>query len=145
MGPISDYMISKHYLSPFTLAIVPIFLTFVFSYVRPCKLLIANLSLSYHSMVIGIFTIADGIWEHNWSIKTSKLEKTFIILPVISHILIFIWVVYTLACWIMSHFGRRFNSSKYKVALTDFATAVKGHFHRRRDSYEVLPDIDTER
>ena len=144
VAPISDYIVGKHYVSPFTLAIGAIFLSFVLTYARPCKLTIANLSLSYHTMVIGIFSIADGVWEHDWSTKTSTLEKTFIILPVISHILVFIWAGYVLAHWIMAHFRYRFNSSKYKVALNDFANAVKQHFHRRRDSYEVLPDTDTD-
>ena len=114
-----------------------IFLSLIISYVRPCKLTIANLSLSYHSMVIGILHIAVYFWKHNPSIKTETLEKIFIIIPATSHILVLMWAGYTLTHWIMSHFGYQFNC---KLALTDLANAVKQQFNRRRGSYQVLPD-----
>ena len=119
----------------FTLTLI--FLSLIISYVRPCKLTIANLSLSYHSMVIGILHIAVYFWKHNPSIKTETLERIFIIIPATSHILVLMWAGYTLTHWIMSHFGYQFNC---KLALTDLANAVKQQFNRRRGSYQVLPD-----
>ena len=75
-----------------------IFASFVFSYVRPCKLTIANLSFSYHSMILGILGIICHLWVHESdnSTGTETLELTFIIVPAISHILVLTWAGYTL-------------------------------------------------
>ena len=108
----------------------------IISYVRPCKLTIANLSLNYHSMVIGLLS-----WhEHHLSISEEKLGNIFIITLVTSHILVFMWAGYTLTHWIMSHFGYQFNPRDCKAALTDLVNVVKRQFNRRRGSYQVLSD-----
>ena len=125
--------------STVTVTLMLLFLSLIISYVRPCKLTIANLSLSYHFMVLGILHIAVYFWKHNPSIKTETLEKIFIIIPAASHILVFMWAGYTLTRRIMSHFGYQFNPRDCKVALTDLANAVKRQFNRRRGSYQVLP------
>ena len=118
-----------------------IFLSFLFSYLRPCKLTIANLSLSYHSMVAGLLTIALHLWKYDMSTGTKPLEWATIILPVISHILMLIWAGYMFFKWIMSHCGHRFNTCDCKAALSDLANAAKQYFHRGRDGYHVLPNI----
>ena len=115
-----------------------IFLTFLFSYLRPCKLTIANLSLSYHSMVTGLLSIALHLWRHDMSTGTEPLEWTTIILPVISHILMLIWAGYMFFKWIMSHCGYQFNTCNCKAALSDLANAAKQYFHRRRGGYQIL-------
>ena len=130
--------------STVTFTLTLLFLSLFISYVRPCKLTIANLSLSYHFMVLGIFHIAVYFWKHNPSIKTETLEKLFIIIPATSHILVFMWAGYRLTHQIMSHFGYQFNPRDCKAALTDLVNAVKRQFNRRRGSYQVLPDTTTQ-
>ena len=78
----------------------------IFAYLRPCKTITANISLSYHIMVIGIFNIALGFWKNDMSTSTETLTLIFIILPVISHILVLSWVAYRLIRQIVhvSHF-----------------------------------------
>ena len=125
-----------------TLMSIP--LSLFFSYVRPCKLTIANLSLSYHSLVIGILTIAVRWWKHDPSIATQTLEKIFIIIPATSHILVLMWAGYALTRRIMSHFGYQLNPHDCKLALTDLANAVKRQFSRQHGSYQVLPDTTTQ-
>ena len=112
-----------------------IFASFVFSYVRPCKLTITNLSFSYHSMIFGILCIVCHLWvyESDNSTGTETLELTIIIVPVISHILVLTWAGYTLTHRIMKCCG-------YQL---DLAYAVKQYFHRKRDGYQVIPDIPT--
>ena len=117
-----------------------IFISLVIFYVSPCKKTIANFSLSYHCMVTQVLAIAFHCWKYDPSIQTDTLEKIFIIIPAISHILVLMWAGYTLTHWIMSHFGYQFNPHDCKVALTDFVNAVKRQFNRRRGSYQVLPD-----
>ena len=117
--------------------------SFVISYVRPCKSTVANLSLSYHFMVAAILNIALGLWKHDLSTGTKTLEGMFIIIPFISHILIFLWIVYTSTRWIMSCFGYHFNFHGCKVALIDLARVVKRCTCRERDGYQVLSDTVT--
>ena len=83
-----------------------IFLSFFFSYLRPCKLTIANLSLSYHLMVAGLLSIALHLWKYDMSTGTEPLELAIIVLPVISHILMFAWAGYMFFKWILSHCGQ---------------------------------------
>ena len=120
------------------------FISLVIFYVSPCKKTIANFSLSYHCMVTQVLGIAFHCWKHDPSIYTETLEKIFIIIPIISHILVLMWAGYTLTHWIMSHFGYQFNPHDCKLALTDLVNAVKRQFNRRRGSYQVLPDTTTQ-
>ena len=115
-------------------------ISLILSYMRPCKSTIANLSLSYHVMMFGILSIALHLWQRDLSTGTETLMETFIIIPIISHVLVFMWAMYTLINWIMSHFGYQFNPSDCRVALTNLANAVKWYFRRKRGSYQVLPD-----
>ena len=119
---------------------VCVVLSFIISYLRPCKSTLANLSLSYHSMVLGILSIALLLWKQDLAIGTTPLIWTFITAPVISHILVLMWVGYILTHRIMSHFGYQPNC---KIALTDLVNAIKRHFHRRPGGYQVLPDTAT--
>ena len=116
-----------------------IFFSLIIFYVRPCKLTIANLSLGYHFLVIGILCIAVQWWKKYPSIQTETLEKIIITIPATSHILVFMWAGYTVTRRIMSHFGYQLNPQDCKVALTDLANVVKRELNRRRSSYQVLP------
>ena len=130
--------VTKGYSFDFTAGLVLIFLSLIFSYMRPCKLMTANLSLSYHSMMLGILSIAVHLWKKDMSTGTETLEGTLIIVPVVSHILVLMWAMYTFIHRIMSHFGYQFD---FKEALTGLANVVKQLFH---GSYQVLPDTATQ-
>ena len=119
-----------------------IFLSLVISYVRPCKSTIANLSLSYHHIMGGILSLAVHLWTYDLSTTTEALEMTFIIIPVISHVLILTWAAYTLTHRIMKHFGYHFNPFNFKVALTDLAKNLQQFIcgRCRHDGYNILPD-----
>ena len=69
-------------------------LSLLFSYLRPCKLTIANLSLSYHLMVAGLLSIALHLWQRDMSTGTAPLEGVIVLLPIVSHVLILIWASY---------------------------------------------------
>ena len=118
-----------------------VFLSFLFSYLRPCKLTIANLSLSYHFMVAGLLSIGIHLWTHDMSTGTEPLEGAAIILPAISHILMLIWAGYMFFKWVMSHCGYQFNTCDCKAALSDLANAAKQYFHSGRGGYQVIPNI----
>ena len=141
VGTVAKIMIETTPIQPSTAYLLAsIFLSLIIFYVRPCKLTIANLSLGYHSMVIGILCFAVQWWKYYPSIQTGTLEMIFIIIPATSHILVFMWAGYTVTRRIMSHFGYQLNPHDCKAALTDLVNAVKRQFNRRRISYQVLPD-----
>ena len=95
--------IATGYDHDFSSAFTLIFLSLVISYVRPCKSTIANLSLSYHHIMAGILSLAIHLWTNDLTTETEALEMTFVIIPVISHILILMWAAYTLTHRIMKH------------------------------------------
>ena len=107
--------------------------SFVISYARPCKLTIATLSFSYHFMIFGILCIAHHLWvyESDQSTGTGTLEVTLIIVPVISHILVLTWAVYTLIHRIVQHCGYQFDSP----------FAVNHCFHRMCSGYQKIPGL----
>ena len=136
-----DYVFSIGIVSKVSLGCLYIFLSFFFSYLRPCKLTIANLSFSYHSMVTGLLTIALHLWKYDMSTGTEPLEWAIIILPALSHILMLIWAGYMFFKWVMSHCGYQFNTCDCKAALSDLANAAKQYFHRGRGGYQVLANV----
>ena len=84
-------------------------------------------------MIFGILCIIYHLWvyESDNSTGTETLELTIIIVPAISHILVLTWAGYTLTHRIMKCCGYQ----------SDLAYAVKQYFHRKRDGYQVIPDI----
>ena len=100
------------------------------SYVRPCKSLVANLSLSYHFTMTGVVLLAYHIWLCDMSIDTEQLEIVFIIIPLTSHALIIIWMGCTLHPYIKRCFCRRLP----------FTFTVRGWFSRKCAQYQVLLD-----
>ena len=134
---------TTHIRSSTAYLLTSMFFSLIVFYVRPCKLTIANLSLGYHFLAIGLLCFAVRWWKYYPSIQTGTLEKIFVIIPATSHILVFMWAGYTVTRRIMSHFGYQLNPHDCKAALTDLVNAVKQQFNRRRGSYQVLPDTTT--
>ena len=101
--PITDYYIKKlsdvqYSLSDFS-GFILIILSLIFLYVRPCKALLANISLAYHIMAMGILSIGLGHWKEDLSTGTELLIVLFAIIPIISHILVISWAVYRIVLW----------------------------------------------
>ena len=76
----------------------------------------------------GPLSIALHLWKYDMSTGTEPLELAIIILPVISHILMLIWVCYMFFKWIMSHCGYQFNTCDCKAAVSDLANAANSIF-----------------
>ena len=109
------------------------------SYVKPCKSTIANLSLIYHTILAGILSIALYLWNNHLAIGTPPLKWTIISAPMISHVLVLMWVGYR----IVSYFRYRFNPPDCKVALTKLVNILKC-FQRRQSGYQALSDAATQ-
>ena len=98
------------------------------SYVRPCKSTVANISLSYHFTMGGVILISYHIWLCDMSVATEPLELTFILIPLVSHALIFIWMGYTLHRYTKRGFCRKIC----------FNINPKRWLHRKYAQYQVL-------
>ena len=108
-------------------------LSLVVSYVRPCKSTLANFSLSYHAFMLGVFEF--GIVNFNdISVKKEALELTFAIIPFLSHMFVFFWVVYIICQYIRVNIGL----CHFRIAL---ASSFRHFFFSRNHiDYQDLPD-----
>ena len=139
MGLIPDYFLQHGYNPEFIFGVMCVFLSFIVSYAQPCRLTLANFSLSYHSSMLGIFSIADGLWKHDMNTGTHSLKLAFVVIPVVSHILVYTWAGYTIICRMMLHFGYQMDiRSAWKKAWTALVRVTKLCYHRRWDSYQEL-------
>ena len=86
------------------------------SYVQPCKLAVANISLSFHFLLYGFCEVLVYEWFNDLDNGADKLELTFVVPLLISHSLMFAWAGYKLTYRVKKC---RFNPSGYKVVLTD--------------------------
>ena len=108
------------------------------SQIRPCKSPIANFSLSYHFTELGILALAVHIWGHEMSTRTESLELTVIILPLISHILVFIWVGCAVSHYVMLQCG---YSPRHERVFTRLRMIASQCFCRNRGGYQALPNM----
>ena len=113
-------------------------LSLVVSYVRPCKSTLANFSLSYHVFMLGVLLFGKYYWYNDIYIKTEALELTFIIIPFLSHMFVFFWVVYII-CWyvrmnVLSQINLCHRNTFLSVCRQCFCW-------RNHNSYQELPDL----
>ena len=78
-------------------ALVCLILSFCFSHVKPCKSFIANFSLSFHLLIVGISCITIELWEYDFSFNTEALAAMIVVLISLPLILI-LTCGYKLAC-----------------------------------------------
>ena len=116
-------------------------LSLLVSYIRPCKSTIANFSLSYHLMMFGILVMGGYLWMNNLPADTESLELTFIVVPVISHVLVFLWIEYTLTQHIWNYFKINYDSCCLMVAVNRLTVAVRAKLNRRQCDYQVLTTV----
>ena len=112
----------------------------IVSYVKPCKLAVANVSLSFHMTMYGILLCITYLWEFELSVDTYTLELMFIVTFLSPHILVAVWAGYTLTKHTLTKFGYQFHGPGCKVALSDMANGVRLCLRRRHRGYqEMLP------
>ena len=111
---------------------VLLILSLVVSYLRPCKSTLANLSLSYHSMMAGILKFGLHLWEKDLSTGATALELALIMIPFISHISVLFWMAYTAFQYMTVHF-ELLNTMWVKLTKLCF-------WRRNANDYQVLSD-----
>ena len=105
----------------------------VVSYVRPCKSTLANLSLSYHAFMFGVFEFGIDSWN-DLSIETEALELTFSIIPFLSHMFVLSWIIYII-----------YRQIRVIIGLYRFRTTILNVFRhcfifKSLTDYQELPD-----
>ncbi|CAI8022130.1 hypothetical protein GBAR_LOCUS13016 [Geodia barretti] len=101
----------------------------IFTYIQPCKSTIANVSLSFNVLLLGGLYCMRHLWFTDFFTPTETLEVAMILIPLVSHILVFVWAGYKLTSYIMRRCGYHSNPRGCRVALVN---AVNMCLHRRR-------------
>ena len=124
--------LSRHCIDGYIVFALPL----VVSYVRPCKSTLANFSLSYHAFMFGVLVFGVNYWG-DLSIKTEALELTFIIIPLLSHMFVFSWMIYAM-CWYVRVNVLSQISLHHRIT---FKSVYRQCFcWRNRNGYQELPD-----
>ena len=110
------------------------------SYIKPCKSVIANMSLIFHVSLFGILMFATYLWQYNTSAGTLGLELTTIATFLIPHILVALWVGYTLTKHTLTKFGYQFHGPGCKMALSDMVNGVRLCLCRRHRDYQEMDE-----
>ena len=108
----------------------------VVSFVRPCKSTLANFSLSYHTFMFGLVLFGRYYW-HDLSVKTEALELTFIIIPLLSHMFVFFWVVYIICRYVRMNVLSQINLYQ---RITFLSVCRQCFSWRNRNGYQELQD-----
>ena len=77
-------------------------LSLIISYLRPCKSLIMNMSLSFHTTVMGLSGILLGLWKQNFLISTEAVAIGLTILLLLPHAAIMMWAAYNIVSQMQS-------------------------------------------
>ena len=103
---------------------------FIIAYVQPCKSAIANISFSFNSLLLGGLYSVTHWWLYDSSIPTDTQILTFLLIPLMSHGLVFVWAGYTLTSYIIRH---HVNPRGSRRALVNMCL----HRRRRRGYQEM--------
>ena len=66
----------------------------VISFLKPCKEMIANISIIFHFALYSIIYFNSYLWRNDPSVGTFTLELTFIATGLVTHLLVALWVSY---------------------------------------------------
>ena len=104
-----------NYLSPAFVVSLAL-LSILSAYTNPCKSSIANLSLTFHFMLMAVGSALVTLWMQALNMNTSVLVSLFVIVLALPHMMMFLWVCFKIqkkfhlqqrsAVWINSMMGR---------------------------------------
>ena len=86
---------------PLILGMIMILSSFLVSYLRPCKDLVTNISLSLNLLLLGVLSFLTTLWWQDMLLNSELLASLIITLTFIPHVMMLFWVLY--------HVLQRFN------------------------------------
>ena len=102
----------------------------VLSYLRPCKSLLMNISLSFHFAVIGFVAMMINLWEQDFLIGTETLATAFTVVTAFPHILMFMWAGYNIS----GHIQAKCHCYLKRSALTRLVNCRKHDYEEMDNS-----------
>lgn len=85
--------------------IVVIVAALAVSWAKPCKTPAENTSLSFHFMLLGIWSILWSLWIEDTVISTEYLALSLALMPLVPHVIMLVWVLYKLtALWLYRYY-----------------------------------------
>ena len=118
--------------------------SFLIASVRPCKSKLANLSLSYHLMMMGVLGITCYLWSNDLSTGTKVLKYTIIIIPLISHLLVLAWLIRSIIRCIYSRWVYKIiyiNTNTCNSVLPRFPSSQKPPFSNAHVQYIMMTRV----
>ena len=71
------------------------------SCIKPCKSIVANMSLSFYSFLFGVCGLAHYLWKLNVSTATEALELTFVLIVLAAQLPVLLWASYNSARYLL--------------------------------------------
>ena len=79
---------------PLSIGAIFAFASFIVAFLRPCKTLLANMSLSFHLLLVGIMSLLCALWWQDLMLRSEVLASAIVITSVIPHALVMTWAVH---------------------------------------------------
>ena len=83
----------ENYLTP-ALVVSLVLLSVVSAYIKPCKSSTANLSLTFHFMLLAVGSGLVTLWMQALNMNTAMLAALFMIVQALPHMVMFLWVCF---------------------------------------------------
>ena len=77
---------------PLTIGLIIVFVSFLVSYLHPCKSLLTNMSLSFHLLLISVMSLLIALWWQDLMLDTDILASTIVSISIIPHALMITWI-----------------------------------------------------
>ena len=78
--------------SPITTGLIFSFVSYIVSFLRPCKSLVMSMSISFHLLLMGVMSLSIALWWQDLMLDSEILASTIALLSVIPHALMVLWV-----------------------------------------------------
>ena len=81
---------------PLTIGVIFVLLALAFSYIRPCKTLLTNISFSVHMLLMGTLSVLCALWWQDLLLDSELLASWIVMISLLPHIFMLSWVTCTL-------------------------------------------------
>ena len=78
--------------SPLTIGLIFALASYIVSFLRPCKSLVMNMSISFHLLLMGVISLSIALWWQDLMLDSKIMASTIALLSVIPHLLMVLWV-----------------------------------------------------
>ena len=79
---------------PMITGVIIILSAFLVSYLRPCKDLVTNISLSLNLLLLGVLSFLTALWWQDMLLNSEFLASLIVTLTFIPHVMMLFWVLY---------------------------------------------------